>query len=191
MKERVLIAGIGNIFLGDDAFGVEVVQSVADRFPSLVRVADFGIRGFDLAYALMDGYELAILVDAIPLGGSPGTLYAIQPELPARAARPEAFEAHSLTPEHVFTLVQVLGGSLPRLLVVGCEPTPLLKDEEALGRMGLSPPVQAAVSEAVKLIDSLVAEFLAEAETESARVHTSAPAREPLAFELLQKGGPL
>src|SRR6202030_732892 len=82
MKERILIAGIGNIFLGDDAFGVEVVRRLAARkLPDAIRVVDFGIRGFDLAYALMEGYEITILVDATPRGGQPGTLYTIEPDL--------------------------------------------------------------------------------------------------------------
>ncbi len=84
MKERILIAGIGNIFLGDDAFGVEVVRRLsrsARKLPDEVRIVDFGIRGFDLAYALMEGYEVAILVDATPRGGVPGTLYTIEPDL--------------------------------------------------------------------------------------------------------------
>ncbi|MGH7848434.1 MAG: hydrogenase maturation protease, partial [Candidatus Binatia bacterium] len=73
---KILVAGIGNIFLGDDGFGVEVARELAKRkLPESVRVVDFGIRGFDLAYALLDGYDLTILVDAAPRGGLPGTLY--------------------------------------------------------------------------------------------------------------------
>jgi hydrogenase maturation protease len=190
VNERILIAGIGNIFLGDDAFGVETVQKLAGRYSTGVRVADFGIRGFDLAYALMDGYELAILVDAAPRGGAPGTLYTIEPKLPVRAEpAPGAFEGHSLTPDNVLTLVRALGGSLPRVLVVGCEPSPSTEEEEQLGRMGLSAPVQAAVPEAVKLIDSLVSEFIAQARTNQS-IAASSTAPELAISNSLQKGGP-
>ncbi|MGO8795288.1 MAG: hydrogenase maturation protease [Candidatus Sulfotelmatobacter sp.] len=83
-KPRILIAGIGNIFLGDDAFGVEVVRRIADlNLPECVRVTDFGIRGFDLAYALQDAYDTTILIDACPHGEAPGTLYVIEPDLKA------------------------------------------------------------------------------------------------------------
>src|SRR3954462_334859 len=97
-RPRLLIAGVGNIFLGDDAFGVEVVQRLARRpLPEGIRVVDFGIRGLDLAYALLDGYEATILVDALPRGGPPGTLYVLEPELEAsssRAAGVPPIEAH-------------------------------------------------------------------------------------------------
>jgi len=189
MTERMLIAGIGNIFLGDDAFGIEVVQRCAGRWPSSVRVTDFGIRGFDLAYALMNGPEFAILVDAAKRGGSPGTLYLIAPDLPGGAAPEQgSFEGHSLTLEHVFRLVTTMGGSLPRLLVVGCEPTPLSQEEEEFGCAGLSPAVQDAVPEAICLIESVVQKFL----TESAALAPIPPALQltgPIEGESLQKGG--
>lgn len=164
MKERILIAGIGNIFLGDDAFGVEVIRQLANvSFPDSVRVKDYGIRGFDLAYALMDGYETAILVDATPRGGAPGTLYLIEPdpqELQDISAGVESFEAHGLDPVKVLALVRAMGGEFNRVLVVGCEPGSI--DDEEGGRMGLSGPVEAALPEAVKMIESLVAKLLTE-----------------------------
>ena len=161
MNQNVLIAGIGNIFLGDDAFGVEVVRNLVGRLPASARVADFGIRGFDLAYALMESLDLAILVDAAPRGGLPGTLYAIEPELPKNAVPEQgSFEGHSITLEHVFRLVRALGGSLPRLLILGCEPTPLSSEEQQFGRAGLSGAVQASVPVAMRVIESLVTEFL-------------------------------
>src|ERR1044072_7226323 len=81
-QPTILVAGIGNIFLGDDAFGCEVVKRLAGRaWPDNVKVIDFGIRGFDLAYALLDGYDVTILVDATPRGETPGTLYTIEPEV--------------------------------------------------------------------------------------------------------------
>lgn len=163
MKERILVAGIGNIFLGDDAFGVEAVRRLGG-LPDSVRVGDFGIRGFDLAYAIMDGYEITMLVDATPRGGLPGTLYVIEPdarELESIDAGPDSFEAHGLNPLKVLALVRAMGGEFNRVLVVGCEPESLGDDEEG-GRMGLSAPVEAAIPEAVKMIESLVAKLLAE-----------------------------
>ena len=164
MNERILIAGIGNIFLGDDAFGVEVVQRLSQRnLPDSVRVADFGIRGFDLAYALMDGYETAILVDAAPRGEVPGTLYTIEPDLGSlriEETGAPAIDAHSMNPVSVLKLVKALGGECKRVLVVGCEPETLGADDEVQGRMGLSQPVAEAVDRAIDVILSLTAELL-------------------------------
>jgi hydrogenase maturation protease len=152
----ILVAGIGNIFLGDDAFGVEVVHRLAERpLPGDVQVVDFGIRGFDLAHALMDASDAtAVLVDATPRGGEPGTLYVLEAELDGGEP---ALEPHGMDPVAVLRLVQVLGGRPPRVLVVGCEPATLDLDEQ--GQLGLSPPVAAAVDEAVHLIESLVADL--------------------------------
>jgi hydrogenase maturation protease len=149
----VLVAGIGNIFLGDDAFGVEVVRRLADRkLPDGVQVVDFGIRGFDLAHALMDSDSTAVLVDATPRGGEPGTLYLL--EAAVEPGEPSLLEAHAMDPATVLRLVEALGGRPPRVLVVGCEPATVDLDEE--GQVGLSPAVEAAVDEAVRMIESLV-----------------------------------
>lgn len=155
----VLIAGIGNIFLGDDAFGVEVVQRLAGRkLPDRVKVVDFGIRGFDLAYALLDRFDVTILVDACPRGGAPGTLYVIEPDLnasaedTAEAAEPTA-DAHSMNPMNVIRMARSMAGDLNRILLVGCEPLTLGPEE---GAMGLSEPVAAMVEEAANRIESLV-----------------------------------
>ena len=162
---RILIACIGNIFLGDDAFGVEVVQRLARRpQPDGVRVVDFGIRGLDLAYALLDGCEAVVLVDAAPRGGRPGTLYVIEPEGDGQGAPAPAdlmLDAHDLGPAKVLRLATALGSPVKRVLLVGCEPGTLGGDE---GQMGLSEPVQAAVEEAVPLVESLIAGLLAEAD---------------------------
>jgi hydrogenase maturation protease len=154
----ILIAGIGNIFLGDDAFGVEVAQRLANRkLPSRVKVVDFGIRGFDLAYALLDGFDVTILVDACPRGGTPGTLYVIEPDLNATVQSPEAdhvsVDAHSMNPMNVIRMAKSMGGELKRILLVGCEPLTLGPEE---GAMGLSEPVAAVVEEAANRIETLV-----------------------------------
>jgi len=156
-RPRILVAGIGNIFLGDDAFGVEVAQRLARReLPEEVRVVDFGIRGLDLTYALLDGYEAVILVDAVPRGGAPGTLYVLEPARGEAARVP--LEAHSMDPVKVLRLAEAMGGRVECLLLVGCEPTPI-RDEEDM-REELSAPVRASVDEAVQLIESLVARLL-------------------------------
>jgi hydrogenase maturation protease len=158
MSDRgILIAGIGNIFLGDDGFGCEVAQELARReLPPDVRVVDFGIRGLDLAYALQAGYESAILVDAVPRGQPPGTLYVIEPEVDCDgdAALPVAMQSHGMDVENVLRLVASLGGRAPRTLLVGCEPTPLSDDWDM--PRGLSEPARAAAKEAVWLIGRLI-----------------------------------
>ena len=167
MTAKMLIACIGNIFLGDDAFGVEVARRLATRqLPDSVRVVDFGIRGFDLVYALLDSYDVTILVDATPRGGTPGTLYTIEPDLTALnhlEASETVIETHGMNPMRVLGLVQAMGGQFQGLLLVGCEPATLGPEE---GQMGLSEPVQAAVDEAVGLIESLMADILATVELE-------------------------
>ncbi len=153
----ILIAGIGNIFLGDDAFGVEVVQQLANhKFPGRVKVTDFGIRGFDLAYALLDGSDVTILVDACPRGGKPGSLYVIEPdlnELDVPGTPQAAVDAHSMSPMNVIRMAKSMGGELKRIMLVGCEPATLGPEE---GQMGLSEPVAAVVEEAARLVESLV-----------------------------------
>jgi hydrogenase maturation protease len=157
LAPSILIAGIGNIFLGDDAFGVEVAQRLAGRkLPERVKVVDFGIRGFDLAYALLDGSDVTILVDACPRGGTPGTLYVIEPDLNAlntHEAEASAVDAHSMNPMNVIRMAKSMGGHLKRILLVGCEPATLGPEE---GQMGLSEPVAAMIDEAVGTIESLV-----------------------------------
>ncbi|MGA7217281.1 MAG: hydrogenase maturation protease [Candidatus Sulfotelmatobacter sp.] len=160
-KPTILIAGIGNIFLGDDAFGVEVARRLADRkLPDFVRVVDFGIRGFDLAYALQDGYEHTILVDACPRGDAPGTLYVIEPDVKALqdpSAPRATVEAHAMNPESVLRMAQAMNIEVKNLLLVGCEPETLGGEE---GQMGLSTTVEGAVDEAVKLVESLIEKII-------------------------------
>lgn len=153
----ILVAGIGNIFLGDDAFGVEVVERLARRnLPAHVRVIDFGIRSYDLAYTLMEPWELVILADAVPRGGQPGTLYTIEPQLPQQDTTEElALDAHSMNPVAVLQLVHRLGGHPSRMLVVGCEPATVTAEID--GQFGLSDPVRTAIDEAVTIIEELIA----------------------------------
>ena len=169
MSARILIAGVGNIFLGDDAFGVEVVARLtAEHLPEDVRVEDFGIRGMHLAYELLEGYELAILVDAVPRGGTPGDLYVIEPDREAgsiNATGDTLLDAHSMEPGSVLSLLDTLGGNV-RVLVVGCEPA------DASERMGLSQPVAAAVERAVPLVMGLI-----ESETKAEATHARAGSR--------------
>jgi hydrogenase maturation protease len=165
----ILVACIGNIFLGDDGFGVEVARELSTRplAPGVV-VKDFGIRGFDLAYALLDHQGLTILVDACPRGGAPGSVYLIEPDTHgavtegAPSAEPIGLpETHSMNPMRVFEMVRAMGGTeavgpAGRILLVGCEPADFGPENE--GRMGLSDPVQAAVYPAVAMIERLIQE---------------------------------
>src|SRR5437763_10552555 len=166
--KRILIACIGNIFLGDDGFGVEVAKRLMNRhYPENVQITDFGIRGIELAYRLLDDYDILVLVDAVPRGGQPGTLYLIEPELsdisPEKGAEAGrvGLDAHSMDPVKVLAFARTLGARPIHTLLVGCEPTPFGGGEDyAEMQMGLSEPVQAAVDEAVKMIDSLIEELL-------------------------------
>jgi hydrogenase maturation protease len=156
---RMLIAGVGNIFLGDDGFGVEVANRLASEgLPDWVRVADYGISGMHLAYDLAEGFETTILIDATPRGSDPGTVYVLEldPAAPSAAAAPEPvrgiplLDGHGMQPDVVFGMLNLLGAEAGRVLLVGCEPASI--DE----RIGLSEPVTAAVDEAVRIVLDLV-----------------------------------
>jgi hydrogenase maturation protease len=136
---KVLVAGIGNVFLGDDGFGCALAERVAFEG---VDVADFGIRGMDLAYALAD-YDVVVFLDATPRGEAPGTLYVIEPDL---EGLPLDVDAHAMHPVSVLALAKTLGGELPRTLVLGCEPAGIEEFTD------LSEPVRAALDEAEKLL---------------------------------------
>jgi hydrogenase maturation protease len=154
---RVLVAGIGNVFLGDDGFGVALADRLARHtLPAGVEVRDFGIRGMDLAYAMHEGYDTVVLLDAVPRGKPPGTLYVIEPEIDEGE---KAIDTHGMDPAKVLALAQALGGPLPRTLVVGCEPQTRLADDEAEVVMQLSEAVRAALQPAVELVASLLAEL--------------------------------
>lgn len=154
MSVSVLVGGVGNVFLGDDGFGVEVVERLRARGqPAGVQVADFGLRGVDLAFALPE-YDAVILVDAVSRGGPPGTVYVLEPEPTDEAA---TFEPHGMTPDRA---LRWLGGARPGAFVrlVGCEPATF--GEEGLGQLGLSEPVEASLEVAVARVEALIAEAL-------------------------------
>jgi hydrogenase maturation protease len=159
----ILVAGVGNIFLGDDAFGVEVAASLAKRvLPAGVQVKDFGIRGFDLAYALLDPWRAVIVVDALPRKEAPGTLFILEPDLSGLGdlAKPGMdLNPHSMDPVRVLNLAASLGEIKPEVFVVGCEPHDF--GDELEGRMGLSAPVQAVVEDASNMVEKLIGRILA------------------------------
>ncbi|MEU6890246.1 hydrogenase maturation protease [Streptomyces sp. NPDC046557] len=164
MTGGTLIAGIGNVFLGDDGFGVETVRRLAEhRLPDHVEVVDFGVRGVHLAYQLLDGYDTLVLVDATARGGAPGTLYLIEVAEPGGIGGAAVLDGHHMSPDAVLALLDTLcagtGGTPPRrVLVLGCEPATV---EEG---MGLSPVVAAAVPEAVRMLVELLHEDLVRTE---------------------------
>jgi hydrogenase maturation protease len=156
---RTLVAGVGNVFQRDDAFGVEVVRLLAERpSPPGVQIRDFGIRGVHLVYDLLDGCDLFVLVDAAPRGDAPGTVTVLEVEpQPALADRGDpagapVIDAHGLTPDDIFALLASLGGQPGRSIVVACEPA------DTTPGMGLSEPVQAALPHAVRAVEEILRE---------------------------------
>jgi hydrogenase maturation protease len=158
-RPRILIACIGNIFLGDDAFGVEVAKRLSTHeLPAFVKVVDFGIRGFDLAYALQDGYETTILVDAYPHARPPGAVSLVEPDLTRLdEVQSSVVETHGMNPLNVLRMATAMNANFKRILLVGCEPESFGGEE---GRMGLSAPVEAAVDEAVQMILAVIDNIL-------------------------------
>ena len=161
MSGAVLIAGIGNIFQGDDFFGVAVVHKLAAvKLPERVRVMDIGIRAIDLGFALLDEYDLTILVDATSRGGAPGTLYTIEitvDDIPDASDEACVGNAHGLNPVRVLALAKSMGARFKKVLLIGCEP--LVLEHDGSGHIGLSEVVEAAVDSAVETIRRLVEEF--------------------------------
>lgn len=169
--KRILIACIGNIFFGDDGFGVEVARRLTSRrdrpYPEGVQVVDFGIRGIELAYSLLEDFEALILVDAVPRGGSPGTVYLIEPDLsnlgPVQGieAGRVAIDSHSMDPLKVLAFARTLGAPPIRTLLIGCEPSPPKEGEEYEEmQMGLSPAVEASIDQAIGLLDTLIEDLV-------------------------------
>jgi hydrogenase maturation protease len=141
---------VGNVFLGDDAFGSELARQLRE-LPAdpRVEIRDFGIRGLDLAFALLEDWALAILLDATPRGGPPGTLYVVQPDVSSPPA-PGAEDGHGMVLPNVFAFARMLGEPKAPVLLVGCEPAPASGDEDVLGQ--LSGPVRAALRPAATLV---------------------------------------
>jgi hydrogenase maturation protease len=158
MTGRMMIAGVGNIFLGDDGFGVEVARRLADAgLPDWVRVADYGISGMHLAYDLAEGFETTILIDASARGEPPGTVFVLElsaEDRPAPAPGGDVpvpvLDGHGMQPDVVLGMLDMLGADTGRVLLVGCEPASID------ARIGLSAPVAAAVDEAVRIVRGLV-----------------------------------
>ncbi|HEX5433442.1 MAG TPA: hydrogenase maturation protease [Candidatus Angelobacter sp.] len=152
---RVLVAGIGNIFLGDDGFGVEVIRRMSSRaVPEGVCLRDFGIRGLDLAYALNEQWDLVILVDALPRGETPGTVFVLEPATEdLEAGLQTGIQTHGMDPVQAIQMAKSLGGIPQELLVVGCEPADLGGED---GAIGLSPEVDNAIEMAIETIIQFV-----------------------------------
>lgn len=161
MSASILVAGIGNIFQGDDAFGVTVAQRLlVAGMPEHVRVMDVGIRAIDLAFALLDDYDLTILVDVTSRGSEPGTLYTIKiarDDIPDACEQTSLVNSHSLDAVRVLSLAKSMGARLNKIFLVGCEP--LILDCDGTGYIGLSPVVELAVEPALQTVSRLVKEF--------------------------------
>ena len=155
---RILVAGIGNVFLGDDGFGVALADRLARmKLAPGVEVVDYGIRGMDLAYAMQEDLDAVVLLDAAPRGGPPGTLYVIEPDLDVRDV---AVDTHGMDPAKVLAFVRALGGSPPRTLIVGCEPLTRMTGDEEDVVAELSEPVRGALDRAVIVVEEVLEELL-------------------------------
>lgn len=150
MTQRILIAGVGNIFFGDDGFGVRVADRLSrENLPAGVSVADFGIRSVHLAYELLNGYDALILIDAVSRHEEPGSLYVIDANDVPEGESTElkaTMDGHGLTPEAVLSLCESLGGKVDTVLVIGCEPA------DCGSGIGLSGPIELAIEGAVRLV---------------------------------------
>lgn len=152
---RILVAGIGNIFLADDGFGVEVARSLLARgLPDDVQVKDFGIRGMDLVYALLEEHDAVIFVDTTQRGDPPGTLYLIEPQV--ETSGEVTLDTHAMDPVKVLKLAQAMGARPTHTYVVGCEPQYMVEGDDPDVHMELSVPVRAAVPEAVMMVTELI-----------------------------------
>jgi len=159
MTPRTLVAGIGNIFLADDGFGVEVARQLAGRaWPEGVQVRDFGIRGMDLVYALLEDHDTVIFVDTVPLQDQPGTLRLIEPSIPEDGM--VSLDTHGMDPVKVLGLARAMGAQPARIIVVGCEPERIIDpDQQPDVVVELSEPVQQAIPRAIEMVEELVAEI--------------------------------
>jgi hydrogenase maturation protease len=166
-NEPILVACVGNIFLGDDGFGFEVARALAAcPLPPEVEVRDYGIRGLDLVYALLRPWKAVVLVDAIARGGDPGTLYLLQPsEIECEAAE-AAPDAHAMDPVRMLATARSMGKISAAVYILGCEPQDW--GEELEGRIGLSAPVAAAIPQAVSMIREITQKLMIAADVEHA-----------------------
>lgn len=156
--QRILVAGLGNIFLGDDGFGVEVARRLQQReLPAGVQVTDFGIRGMDLVYALLEDRDALVLVDTVSRGGEPGTVYLIEPRLDQSEVA--TLDTHDIDLVRVLGLARALGAKPTPTYLVGCEPGMLPGVDDSDISVGLSDPVLAAVDEAVRVVESLLGDL--------------------------------
>lgn len=169
MTGKMLVACVGNIFLSDDGFGVEVARRMAGTpRPEGVELVDFGIRGIHLTYQLLDGYDVLVVVDAAPRGHAPGTVSLLEVDPATRAAEGGAevaaavsngeaplLDAHGLEPNAILRMLGSLGGQVRRVLVVACEPATVSEG------LGLSPAVEAAVGPAIAAVEKLMREHAA------------------------------
>ena len=152
---RILVAGVGNVVLGDDGFGVAVVRRLMERGGAAgAEVRDFGIRGQDLALALLDDWDAVVLVDAARRGRPPGTLSVLEPQL----GRAGPVAGHAMDPAAVLASARAMGGRAGRLRLVACEPAAVPGEEDDLV-MGLSPDVAACVEPACAIVESLIGEL--------------------------------
>jgi hydrogenase maturation protease len=172
MSGSILIACIGNIFLGDDGFGFEVAQALAGSpLPVGAELVDYGIRGLDLAYALLRPWQAVIMVDAIGRGGAPGTLYLLQPAESQETGEQAGLDPHAMDPVRVLATARSLGEVSASIYIVGCEPQDFGDEGEGYepgGRMGLSPAVAAAVPEAARMVLDLAEKLTSTAAPECA-----------------------
>jgi hydrogenase maturation protease len=155
MSQRILIACIGNIFLGDDGFGVEAARALARvELGANVQLVDFGIRGLDVAYALLEPWQAVILVDAVSRGEQPGTVYLLQPAVKSGYSGEVGLDPHTMDPARVLAMARSLGEVTAAIYIVGCEPLDF--GDELEGRMGLSAPVEAAIPEVMRTVQDLL-----------------------------------
>jgi hydrogenase maturation protease len=165
-EKQILVAGVGNAWLQDDAFGGEVARRLeAEGVPTGVTVMDFGTGGLDLAYEVMRGYDALVILDASRHGGEPGTLYVIEPErdeIASEIADGEMIDPHGMDPATMLRFVRATGGWPGKVVVIGCEPGEV--DEVGLG---LTPPVAAAVARALELVRETIAELQTDAAYEA------------------------
>lgn len=170
--KRFLVAGVGNVLCGDDAFGVEVARVMSYRpMPPEVTVADFGMRSYDLTFAILEGYDATILVDAVPHGEKPGTISLLEPDLSAASRYDDGLTQGFNNPQRIFEILKLFGGQAGKVYLISCEPEIW---ERTDGRIGLSPAVRAAVPQAIEMISGLVSQLLGRA-TEQKQLELETP----------------